>query len=111
LFALYKNFRIFVFQDFIINNFDCKRMAHHKSALKRIRQTRTLKLYNRQNKKLIKEAVKAVYASSTYSEGFDNLKVATKLLDRLSLRNVLHKNTAANKKSAMAKFINKLAGK
>ena len=31
-------------------------MAHHKSAQKRIRQTRSRKLYNRQNKKQIKEA-------------------------------------------------------
>ncbi len=80
-------------------------MAHHKSALKRIRQTRKRKLYNRLYKKHIREAIKEVRASKTYEEGFDNLKKATKLLDRLSLRGVLHKNNASNKKSSLAKFV------
>ena len=34
-------------------------MAHHKSALKRIRQTRTRRLYNRGNMKQLREAIKA----------------------------------------------------
>jgi small subunit ribosomal protein S20 len=83
-------------------------MAHHKSALKRIRQTRKRKLYNRLNKKHIRESIKSVMASKTYEEGFENLRSATKLLDRLSLRGILHRNNAANRKSALAKFINTL---
>ena len=83
-------------------------MAHHKSALKRIRQSRERKLYNRQNKKQIKEAIKAVFASDSYEAGMEKLKVASHLLDRLSLRNVIHKNTAANRKSSMARFLNGL---
>ncbi len=83
-------------------------MAHHKSALKRIRQTRTRKLYNRLNKKQIKEAIKEVFASETYEAGFEKFKTATALLDRLSLRGILHKNTAANRKSSMARFLNSL---
>ena len=83
-------------------------MAHHKSALKRIRQSRERRLYNRQNKKQIKEAVKAVFASDSYEAGMEKLKLATHLLDRLSLRGVIHKNTAANRKSSMARFLNSL---
>lgn len=83
-------------------------MAHHKSALKRIRQTRKRKLYNRLNKKHIRETIKTVLASKTYEEGFENLRSATKLLDRLSLRGILHKNNAAHRKSSLAKFVNTL---
>ncbi len=83
-------------------------MAHHKSALKRIRQTRKRKLYNRLNKKHIRESIKVVLASKTYEEGFESLRAVTKLLDRLSLRGILHRNTAANRKSALAKHVNSL---
>lgn len=93
----------------LLTNFDSeKNMAHHKSALKRIRQTRSRKLYNRQNKKQIKEAIKEVFACETYEAGFEKYKVATGLLDRLSLRGILHKNTAGNRKASMAKFLNSL---
>ena len=59
-------------------------------------------------KKQIKEAIKEVFASETYEAGFEKFKTATALLDRLSLRGILHKNTAANRKSSMARFLNSL---
>lgn len=83
-------------------------MAHHKSALKRMRQDRKRKIANRNNKKRIKEAIKSVYASETFEVGFENFKKANSLLDKLSLRGVIHKNTAANRKSSLAKHINKI---
>jgi small subunit ribosomal protein S20 len=84
-------------------------MAHHKSSLKRIRQTRTRKLYNRLNKKGVKNAVREVRDSKTYDEAWEKFKIATKVIDRVSTRGVLHKNYAANKKSSLAKFVNSLA--
>jgi small subunit ribosomal protein S20 len=84
-------------------------MAHHKSALKRIRQTRTRKLYNRLNKKIVKLAVREVRESKTYDEAWEKFRAATKVLDRVSTRGVLHKNYAANKKSSLAKYVNSLA--
>jgi small subunit ribosomal protein S20 len=83
-------------------------MAHHKSALKRMRQSRKRRLYNRQNKKTAKFAVRAVREATTFEEALEKFRLATKILDRISAKDVLHKNTAANKKSALAKFVNKL---
>ncbi len=83
-------------------------MAHHKSAQKRIRQTRKRKIANRNNRKQIKEAIKEVFASNTYEAGFEKFKKANSLLDRLSLRGLMHKNTAANRKSSMARHLNKM---
>jgi small subunit ribosomal protein S20 len=80
-------------------------MAHHKSAIKRIRQTRKRKLYNRQYKKTAKLAMRAVSESKTFEEGFENLKKATSVLDRVAAKGIFHKNTAANRKSSLSKFV------
>ncbi len=83
-------------------------MAHHKSALKRIRQNRRRRLYNRSNKKLAKEAIKAVKSSKSYDEAVEKLSKAYKILDKISAKRVLHKNNAANRKSQLARFVNSL---
>ena len=83
-------------------------MANHKSALKRIRQSQKRRLYNRMNKKRVKEAIKAVRASETFEDGMNNLKVATKVLDKVAARRIFHKNNVANKKSQLARFVNSL---
>jgi len=83
-------------------------MAHHKSALKRIRQSRRLKLYNRLNKRILKNAVRAVNESQTFEEAGQNLKKAVSVLDKLAARKIIHKNNAANKKSSLSKMVNKL---
>ena len=77
-------------------------MAHHKSAIKRIRQTRKRKLYNRLNKKSAKMAIRAVRESKTFEEGLENLKKATSVLDKVTAHGVLHKNTASNRKIGRA---------
>jgi len=84
-------------------------MAHHKSALKRIRQTRTRKLYNRANKKALKLAIRSVSSAKTYEEGMASLSKAYRVLDKVACRGVIPKNTASNRKrklSAMVKRLN-----
>lgn len=83
-------------------------MAHHKSAIKRIRQSRSRKLYNRGNKKLMREAVKAVRTATTVDAAREALTKAYSILDRVSARGVLHKNAAANRKSSLAAHVRKL---
>ncbi|GBD05190.1 30S ribosomal protein S20 [bacterium HR20] len=82
-------------------------MAHHKSALKRIRQSRKHNQYNRQWKWLIKRATKAVRRATTLEEAERLLHEAAKIIDRSAARGVIHRNTAANRKSALARFVNK----
>jgi small subunit ribosomal protein S20 len=88
-------------------------MAHHKSALKRMRQSRKRRLYNRLNKKTAKLAMRSVRESKTAEEAIERFRLATKVLDRISAKSIIHKNTAANRKSSLAKFVNRLkfAGK
>ncbi|MCX7929672.1 MAG: 30S ribosomal protein S20 [Chlorobi bacterium] len=81
-------------------------MAHHKSALKRIRQSRRRNQYNRQWKWLIKRAAKAVQRATSLEEAEKLLHVAAKVIDRSAARGVIHRNTAANKKSSLARFVN-----
>ena len=83
-------------------------MAHHKSALKRIRQTRTRKIYNRFNKKQMKEAIKAVRSCKAFDEGVEKLTVAMRTLDKVAAHGVIHKNTASRYKSRLAKYIGSL---
>jgi len=83
-------------------------MAHHKSALKRIRQSKKKRLYNRLNKKRVKEAIKAVKTAENFQDAFEKLKLASKVLDKVAAMGVLHKNNVANKKSKLALFVNSL---
>ncbi len=83
-------------------------MAHHKSALKRMRQSRKLRLYNRQFKKATKLAIRAVREATDFDVAVVKLSEATKILDRVAAKGILHKNNAANKKSKLAKFVSKL---
>ena len=84
-------------------------MAHHKSAIKRIRQSRKRMIYNRGNKKLMREAVKAVRMAKTAAEGSEKLRIAFSILDKVSARGIIHKNNAANRKSGLAKYVATLA--
>lgn len=82
-------------------------MAHHKSALKRIRQSRKRNKYNRQWKWLIKQATKAVRRATSLEEAEKLLHAAAKIIDRSAARGVIHRNTAANRKSTLARYVNK----
>ena len=84
-------------------------MAHHKSAEKRNRQNIKRNLYNRANKKLVKEAVKAVRSAQSADVAKEALTKAMSILDKVAACGVMHKNTVANRKSSLAKFVNKLA--
>lgn len=84
-------------------------MAHHKSSVKRIRQTKKRNQYNRFWKKQIKDTTKAVRASKTLQEAEANLRLAAKALDRGAAKGIIHKNTAANRKSSLALFVNKIS--
>ncbi len=83
-------------------------MAHHKSAIKRIRQTRIRKLYNRANKKTLRLAIRKVREATNYDEGMTLLNKAYSVLDRVTAHGVIHKNTAANRKSSLSAVIKKL---
>jgi small subunit ribosomal protein S20 len=83
-------------------------MAHHKSALKRIRQSRKRRLFNREKKRLIRVAVRAVKEAKTYEEAVEKLGAAYSILDKVSIKGIIHKNNAANTKASLNKHVESL---
>ncbi len=83
-------------------------MANHKSCLKRIRQTKKLNYYNRSNKKLVKQAIRAVEEATTYESASLLLSKAQSILDRVAARGVMHKNTVARRKARLSSLVKNL---
>jgi small subunit ribosomal protein S20 len=84
-------------------------MANHKSAIKRIRANNAKRLRNRYQAKTARTFIKRLRNTESKAEAQELLKKVSSMLDRLAKKNVLHKNNAANKKSKLTKFVNKLA--
>ena len=83
-------------------------MANIKSQIKRNRTNERRRLRNKAVKSELKTAVRRFREAA---EGGDAaaattaLRSATKLLDKAASKGVIHKNQAANRKSAMAKRV------
>jgi len=83
-------------------------MPHHKSAEKRLKQSKVENAYNRHYRSMMKTALKKVKASATKEDGAKNLIIAQSLLDKLVIKGIIKKNNASNKKSRLSKFLNKI---
>ncbi len=84
-------------------------MAHHKSAIKRIRQNAKATERNKAYKSEMKTALKKVRAASNKEEAQKLYKETASLLDKLAGKGIIHKNNASNHKSKLALAINKLS--
>ena len=79
-------------------------MANTKSAIKRIRQNERRRLRNRAMRSKIRGTVKAARAA----EGTARVAVvleAIRVLDKAVSKGVIHRNTAARKKSSLARSL------
>jgi small subunit ribosomal protein S20 len=86
-------------------------MAHSKSALKRIRQNEKRRLQNRSRRTRVRNVCKTVekaLASGQPDEARVLLPGALKILDQAVGWGILHKNTAARKKSRLSHNLAKL---
>ena len=83
-------------------------MANHKSAIKRIRQTKTRNVKNRLQHKTTRNAIKVLKETTTKKEAEKQFTNVTSLLDKLAKNNVIHKNKSANLKSKLSKHVNSL---
>lgn len=83
-------------------------MAHHKSALKRIRSSEKARLVNRRYRNRMRELTKSVLTEQNKTEATKKLNEIVSFLDKLVLRNIIHLNKAANQKSRLMQFVNKL---
>jgi small subunit ribosomal protein S20 len=80
-------------------------MAHHKSALKRIRANETKRLRNKYYLKTTRTFIKKLKSATTKEEAQELYKKVSSLLDKLAKKNVIHKNNAANKKAKLHKVM------
>jgi small subunit ribosomal protein S20 len=84
-------------------------MANHKSAEKRIRANDAKRVRNRYQHKTTRTFVKKLKGTTVKSEAVTLLKEVTAMIDKLAKKNVIHWKKAANQKSKLSRFVNKLA--
>ena len=77
-------------------------MANTKSAKKRMRQNERRRLRNRAVRSKVRSAIKDARASQG-AEMQTSVSAAIRELDRAVSKGVIHRNTAARKKSALAR--------
>ena len=83
-------------------------MAHHKSALKRIRQNENKRVHNKYYAKTTRNAIKVLRETSDKEEAAKLFPGVASMIDKLAKHNIIHKNKAANLKSKLAVQVNSL---
>ena len=86
-------------------------MAHSLSAKKRVRQNAKRRARNRARKELVKvelKAYNAVLAGGDITKAEEQLRGVVSRLDKTAAKGTIHKNTAARKRSRLAKRLNAL---
>lgn len=87
-------------------------MANHKSALKRVRQTKKRTERNRFYRTRIKNISKAVreaVAAGDKEKALEAFKIANRELHKFVSKGVLKKNSAARRVSRLHKLINSIS--
>jgi small subunit ribosomal protein S20 len=74
-----------------------------KSSKKKMRQARAHAIHNRAQRSTVKTAVKRARATPTA----ETVKAAMRALDRGATKGQIHRNTAARKKSRLARLLAK----
>ncbi len=87
-------------------------MANIKSALKRAQIARIRTTKNAAYKSMVKTSIRR-FETSLQGEDPESAKVnlqkTLKIIDKLASRGIIHKNTAARKKSRLSKKLNSIA--
>jgi small subunit ribosomal protein S20 len=83
-------------------------MANHASADKRNRNSETRRLHNRYYAKTTRNAIKALRNTTDKEAAVALLPKVSSMIDRLAKINVIHDNKAANLKSGLTVYVNKL---
>ena len=78
-------------------------MPKLKSSKKKMRQARAHAIHNRAQRSAVKTAVKRARATPTA----ETVKAAMRALDRGATKGQIHRNTAARKKSRLARLLAK----
>jgi len=83
-------------------------MAQHRSAEKQARKSLRHRERNRHYLSLMKTSIKRVRQSKEKEKAKKALQQATKILDQLASKGIIHRNKAANQKSQLTRFVGSL---
>ena len=84
-------------------------MPNIKSAEKRVRQNVKRELRNRRTKSMLRKSIRRFEESlqgGDMEEAKVTLNAAVRQIDRAATRGIVHKNTAARKKSRLSRIFN-----
>lgn len=84
-------------------------MANHKSAEKRIRANEIKRVRNRYQHKTTRTFIKKLRTTTVKAEAQTLLQQISSMIDKLAKKNIIHWKKAANQKSKLTRFVNKLA--
>jgi len=84
-------------------------MTSHKSAEKRVRQTKVRNESNKYYAKTARNSIKVLREAKSKEEAVTMLPKVSAMLDKLAKKNIIHANKAANLKSSLAKHVNSLS--
>ena len=82
-------------------------MAHHKSAIKRIRISHRAYLRNRHYRSMMRTAIRQVQEAENSDIRREHLRLACATLDRLVSKGIIHRNTAARRKSSLHRYVSR----
>lgn len=83
-------------------------MPNIDSAKKRVRQIAKRRLANRYKLVATRNTIKQLMATSDKAAAEQLFPKVESLLDRLAKHRIIHRNKAANQKSRLRKYVNKL---
>lgn len=81
-------------------------MPQHKSAEKRVRQSKRRHEQNKGQLSRMKTFIKRVRSTKEKEKAEVVLKTAVKYLDQLAAKGLIHRNKASNQKSKLTKLVN-----
>lgn len=86
-------------------------MAHHKDAIKRIKQNEQRRLRNRHYRSRMRNQIKRVRDAVDKGDAADaqaELRVATSVIQRVAQKGIIHPNQAARRVQRLAAAVKKL---
>ena len=84
-------------------------MANIRSQIKRNRQTEVRRRRNRATRSELRTRIQNAVDAAEAGDGTNETTAAMQKLDRAATRRVIHRNTAARRKSRLQKRLNQLA--
>ena len=84
-------------------------MANTKSAQKAVRQSERHRLHNKYYAKTTRNAIRDLRNTTDKKDAEEQAPKVYRMIDKLAKIGVIHKNKAANLKSGLAVYINKLS--